>query len=89
MPRPERAPKVSSPPPGVPAPAPSANVDRSPTADQVRELKEALWRFLIDDRSFHDPPRAQEDYRLPNFLRLADALHVIRPSVGRLDYDGH
>jgi hypothetical protein len=31
------------------------------------------------------PPRAQEDYRLPNFLRLADALHPIRPSVGRLD----
>jgi hypothetical protein len=53
--------------------------DRSPSVEQLRELVEALGVFAFaDDHESYSIPWRQELFRLPHFVRLADALRPLR-----------
>ena len=59
----------------------SDKLSRVPSAEQLTELLQAIVPFMNLNRYTSEVTWRQEDYALPLFVRLADALHAIRPSI--------
>ncbi len=58
--------------------------DRVPSIDQLVEVHQALWWFSDLMHSSITPTFQQEREVLPRFVRLADALHSVRPAIDNI-----